>query len=114
MYANYATVASAIVACLALPALASPTPDTLPDALDTRSKITLGGIDTNLACEIQQGPGWKSESSIWRPCYGWTCVKSGQDSTSINMDVACSSQYSQPNAYASCSAGKYGWKCYLK
>ncbi|KAI1325995.1 hypothetical protein F5Y16DRAFT_400868 [Xylariaceae sp. FL0255] len=111
MFANPSIVLGAIVGSLTLSVLASPVAEN-GHAKAARGQITLGGVDINNACVIQQGDGWYSTTNGGSDCDDWLCTN-GASLLGVNMNVACVSQYVQPNAYAGCSGGLYNWECYL-
>ena len=110
MFANPSVSLGAIVAYLALGTFASPVPGEGGVALEARNGW-LGGIDVNLACQIQNGDDW-SAVRTGSSCSSWKC-QLGDRRTSVNMSAACASQYLLMQAYAGCGGDVYAWACYL-
>jgi hypothetical protein len=109
MLANPSAFLGAVFGCLALGASASALPGEGRSALQRRSWI--GGVDVELACQIQQGDMWHAKP-VGTKCDGWACQDNTGQSKRVHMNVACVSQYGLNQAYASCSPdGVYNWSC---
>ncbi|EFQ36780.1 hypothetical protein CGRA01v4_06120 [Colletotrichum graminicola] len=111
MFANRPPVLGVAFSCLAFGVFGSPTPGRGSDSGSLQARAWLGGVDVNLACQIQNGDGWTSQKND-NGCDGWVCIMDGK-TASVNMDVACVTQYYLNQAYAKCKGGVYDWACYL-
>jgi hypothetical protein len=110
MLANHLSVYLGVVlGCLSLGASASALPGEGLSALEGRS--WLGGIDVEKACQIQRGDNWHAKA-IGSRCDGWACEDNTGQLGRVNMNVACVSQYTLNQAYATCSPDSlWNWSC---
>ena len=107
MSTKFSTILATIVGSLALCASASPVAEQGAAALQARA--VLGGVNVDAACKNQQGSGW-SAVTVGNGWADWKC-KNGDTLRGVNMNVACSVQYGNFDAWPSHGADVWSWVC---